>query len=384
MSSFGRRAPTHRRGSCAGSRGYATRPTRTGRPDRAARRGERLEAGLVVERGVRNGRRRGATARSARSRSPSLRTQARTDGRDRAGAPAERVFDLPGDVEQREGRQGGRGQGGDLYGRGRTARRRRRRTLREGRAAYPPRGTFRSVEDRRAGGFGAAVGARRGGGEGGRECGGGGRGGDRTRGGRRRRPRGRVRVRQRRAVAGRGDRTEEERIGGRGARGRRGRAPRRRRASPRRGRDRREGRGRARRRRAPLEVVEHVHEGDEGVVGSRVRAEVLVDVAVGEPLRAHVVEVVGRGEPPPGLRAGRRARRAARTAGRERVEGVEAPRAAWGCRARRSGRARRRPTRRGGGCRARPSGSSPRPRPPPGVRNAKRGCASTAAGQVRP
>jgi hypothetical protein len=51
----------------------------------------------------------------------------------------------------------------------------------------------------------------------------------------------------------------------------------------------------------PVKVVEHVHEVDVRVVGRVVGAEVLVDVAVGPVLRAHVVEVVGGGELAPVL-----------------------------------------------------------------------------------
>ena len=46
-------------------------------------------------------------------------------------------------------------------------------------------------------------------------------------------------------------------------------------------------------------VIQRVHEVDVGVVGGVVGGEVLVDVAIGPVLGAHVVEVVGGGEFPP-------------------------------------------------------------------------------------
>src|SRR5580765_5293191 len=48
--------------------------------------------------------------------------------------------------------------------------------------------------------------------------------------------------------------------------------------------------------RAGANVVQHVHEVDVAVVGALIRAEILVDVAVGPVFGAHVVEVVGGGQ----------------------------------------------------------------------------------------
>jgi len=41
-----------------------------------------------------------------------------------------------------------------------------------------------------------------------------------------------------------------------------------------------------------LQVADRIHVGDERLVGRLVRVEVLVHIAVTEPLNAHVVEVV--------------------------------------------------------------------------------------------
>ncbi len=40
------------------------------------------------------------------------------------------------------------------------------------------------------------------------------------------------------------------------------------------------------------EIVEHVHEGNERIVRTGVRAEVLVHLSIGEVLGAHVIEMV--------------------------------------------------------------------------------------------
>jgi len=41
-----------------------------------------------------------------------------------------------------------------------------------------------------------------------------------------------------------------------------------------------------------LEVIQHIHERDEGIIRAIIRVEVLMDVSISEPFSAHVVEMV--------------------------------------------------------------------------------------------
>ena len=149
---------------------------------------------------------------------------------------------------------------------------------------------------------------------------------------------------------------------------------------------------------APLHVVEDVHERDERVVRRRVRAEVLVHVAVGRPLRAHVVEVVRRREPAPRLEQVGPLRPA--HGAQDVVERIACRESASNCRATPSGRAPRRPTRSTSGPRAfrggaRAASRALRPRsasrsggpssraPPRAGRRGSRGCRPPGRGARR-
>ncbi len=120
-------------------------------------------------------------------------------------------------------------------------------------------------------------------------------------------------------------------------------------------------------RKAALEIRQHVHEGDVGLVGGLVGREVRVDLVVGGGLGRHVVEVIGRRETPEVAIAAPATPRPGR-APRARTAASARP-AAGRCPARRRGPGPRRPTRSSGAPRAGRGGEAARwPRTASGTR----------------